>query len=135
MMAKKSNIEKYNESLTQEQRKANASNAGIASGIARQEMATLRELTKNILQTKIDLSTIEGMEELKAVVGSKATAGELMLWAQILEGIKGNTSAAIFARDTAGEKPSDKVQLQTDIEMNDKLREVEAYIKGCGGNG
>lgn len=85
-----------NENRTPSERRENARKAGIASGIARREKKTLREMMETFGSLE---SPTEGM-----------TNDELMILAQYRkaqnEKAMGSTEAAKFIRDTKGEAPN-----------------------------
>ena len=110
---------------------------GIASGKARREKKQFKETLETLLSMCMEDGkemAVEDITSFKGIKGKNISVQEAILIAQIQKAMKGDTRAAEYVRDTIGQKPSDKVKLETDIEMTDKLREVEAYIKGCGGN-
>ena len=89
---KKSNIEKYNDSLTSAERIENARKSGIASGKARREGRIMREALLAALDQ-------EGMMEKI----SKAL---------IERAVNGDVSAIRLLRDSIGEMPSMAVNLE-----------------------
>lgn len=93
-MAKRGNINNLikNEDLTPEQRRENARKAGLASAEAKKKRKTLREELLALLETeqyqkRISLSLIK-------------------------QAVDGNTKAFEVIRDTVGEKPGDKLELE-----------------------
>lgn len=93
---------------TAEERRESARRAGIASGKARKEYATLTEALK-------DQCTPEIKAELTAMLIKRAKAG--------------NLKAYELLRDQMGEKPVDKIQLaQIDSSTID---EIENLINGA----
>ena len=105
-MPKRGNIDNLikNEDLTPEQRRENARKAGLASAEAKKKRKTLREELIALLETeqyqsKISLSLIKQAED-------------------------GNTKAFEVIRDTIGEKPNEKLELE-----QNKPFEVNINIK------
>lgn len=89
---KKSNIEKYNDSLTSAERTANARKSGVASGKARREGRIMREALLGALDQ-------EGMmEKISNALIDKAVNGDI--------------SAIRLLRDSIGELPSMAINLQ-----------------------
>ena len=126
----------FHEQAASKQRKT-ARKGGIASGKARREKKQFKETLETLLSMCMEDGkemAVEDITSFKGIKGQNISVQEAILIAQIQKAMKGDTRAAEYVRDTIGQKPSDKVKLETDIEMTDKLREVEAYIKGCGGN-
>lgn len=108
---------------------------GIASGKARREKRAFKETLETLLCMPMKTGTsmdIEDIQNFAAIRGQNISVQDAILIAQVQKAMKGDTRAAEYLRDTVGQKPSDKLQLDTGIEMTEKLREVEAYIKGCG---
>lgn len=106
-MANKDNLmspEELNARLTPEERKENASKAGQASVEARRKRKTLKEELLALLETN--------------------NYNEKISLSMITEALSGNTKAFIAIRDTIGEKPTDKLELN-----QDKPFEVNINIK------
>ena len=85
-----------------------ARKGGFASGEARRRKKTMRETAQMVLDMRIPSAGKELKEKLKAMGISE---DDLTYQAAIMVGIvnqamKGNTKAAAFLRDTAGENPS-----------------------------
>lgn len=94
--------------LTEEERKEMASRAGKASGKARRNKALLRDCLQILMEKKMldaDGKKITGAEALSVEVFQKALAGDMKAWELL--------------RDTAGQKPVDKVeQTNTNITID-----------------
>ena len=89
---------------TSEEARKNGKKGGIASGKARAERKALKEellllLSEGNTQKKISLSLIK-------------------------EAIKGNTKAFEVIRDTIGEKPVEKVDMNANISYEEAIKEV-----------
>lgn len=93
-------VSELNARLTPEQRRANASKAGIASGEARRKKATLRELFK-LYGSMPDPEHKDRTNNESMVVNQYKLAKSDK---------PGSTQAAAFIRDTSGEKPHDVVE-------------------------
>ena len=82
--------------------------AGIASGKAKRNKALLKDCLEILLNQK--MSTKEG----KKITGAEATAAALFKKA-----LNGDTKAFELLRDTAGQKPIDKIeQVNTNIDID-----------------
>lgn len=104
-----------NEDLTPEQRRANASKAGKASGEARRKKKLLRECLEILLE-----------KEMTDKKGETMTGAEALSAKLFSEAMKGNVKAFEVLRDTAGQKPVEKVvvsEIDTDV-----IDEVERMI-------
>ena len=77
-----------------------ARQGGIASGIAKREKRTMREIAEIILSK--DVMTSDGL-----VTGKYAVLAKV-----IDKALKGDLQAAAFIRDTIGEKPTEKTQTE-----------------------
>lgn len=113
-------INEYNQKLSPDERKASAKKAGKASGQARKKKKELKEYLQALLDTKQTVC-VNGKEK-------KITTSEAMAMKAIKEALKGDWKAWELVRDTAGQKPVDKVKVTTidpDI-INEVERAVEA---------
>ena len=85
------------------------SKGGIASGVARRRYKSMRECAKACLQMQLlDEDAIKG--EL-AKRGLETTGGQAVVLAQLIKANMGDTDAAKFVRDTAGEKPREGIEI------------------------
>ena len=119
-MANEQNLIK-NEDLTPKQRRENASKAGKASGKARRNKKLLRECLEILLEKK-----------MKGKNGETITGAEALTTKLFSEALKGNVKAFEVIRDTAGQKPVEKVQMKTDIniaESAERLSNIFEQIK------
>ena len=107
-----------NEDRTPEERRANARKAGIASGVARRKKRDLREACLAILD--MDVTT-------KA--GETMTGAEAMVAKLFQQAMKGNIKAFIALRDTAGQKPVEKLVV-SDVDPS-VINEVENMVAGA----
>ncbi len=105
-MANEQNLIK-NEDLTPKQRRENASKAGKASAKKRAARKTLKDellllLATGNMQEKISTAMLE-------------------------EALSGNVKAFIAIRDTIGEKPKEKVEIEKS--NNEMAKEIDDHIK------
>jgi len=132
-MANEQNLIPFTSEQSREEAKMNGRKGGIASGKARREKKAFRETLEAILLLSMengegkDIDDIQSFAELN---GQNISVQEAILIAQVKKAMDGDTKAAEYVRDSIGQKPSDKLQLDTGIEMTEKLKEVEAYVKG-----
>jgi hypothetical protein len=101
----------------------NGRKGGIKSGISRRKTASIREAMKMIMseRTRVD---IEGVNV------DDATFAYAIALVQALKAVEGDTGAAVYCRDTMGEKPSDKV----DLGAREDSVEVNIKVVGGGNN-
>lgn len=106
-----------------------ARQGGIASGIAKREKRTMREIAEIILSK--DVMTSDGV-----VTGKYAVLAKV-----IDKALKGDLQAATFIRDTIGEKPSDKQEITGSLGVKkvfvtkEDQAEVEEHISDVIGDG
>lgn len=103
------NIDELNKSRTREERVEAAIKAGKASGKARRERKTLKEELLLLLETDDWQNRITT--------------------AMLVEAASGNTKAFELIRDTIGEKPKDKVDVTTNIEMVKNYNDLAKSLK------
>lgn len=107
--------------MTPEERRENGRKGGIASGEAKRKKKAMRERLEILLELPIrsgkgaDLDSIKNFAALK---GKNITVQDAMMIAQIQKALKGDTTAAAFVRDTAGENPAVKVEADVDMDLN-----------------
>lgn len=87
---------------------------GIASAEARRKKKAMKEIISAVLSMPLKYGKHNDVEDIKnfaALKGKNISVEEAMLIAQIQKAMKGDTAAAIFVRDTLGEKPSTAVDV------------------------
>lgn len=90
-----------------------ARQGGIASGKARKAKKSLREAMQALMDA--DLTGKDG----KTMTGTEAMAAKAFQAA-----LKGDWKAWELVRDTAGQKPVDKVQMKTDVNIADSAERL-----------
>ena len=106
---------------TPEERRELGRKGGIASGEAKRKKKAMRERLEILLDLPLksgkeyDLDAIKNFAALK---GKNITVQDAMMIAQIQKALKGDTTAAAFVRDTAGENPAVKVEADVDMDLN-----------------
>ena len=99
----------YTRGLSAEERQANASKAGKASGAARRAHRPMREVLKTLMA--MDTSDPD-MHDILTKLGLEPTNDNAVAWAQILQATqKREAESARFIRDTLGEKPTEQYNL------------------------
>ena len=102
------NIRQVGRRFTKENAKEMGRKAGIASGKAKRNKKLLKDCLEILLEQKV--STKDG----KKVTGAEATAAALFKKA-----LNGDTKAFELLRDTAGQKPIDKIeQINANIDID-----------------
>lgn len=107
--------------MTPEQRRECGRKGGIASVEARRKKKAMRERLEILLELPmksgkgVDIETIKNWAALK---GKNITVQDAMMIAQITKALKGDTTAAAFVRDTAGQSPTMRVETDVDMDLN-----------------
>lgn len=117
-MANYENIKDVNSNRTPSERRELAIKAGKASGEARRRKADFRKTLNLLLTAEID--SPEWTPALEAL-GLESTLESAMLAAQIKEALNGNTKAAYFVAQYAGQSP--------EPEENIRNREADTELK------
>ena len=125
-MANEANLEKGKATqfrAGEEQAKI-AKQGGIASGKARREKGNLRALAQLWLETEVT----------KDKNGEPMTGGQFMLAVAAKEIAKGNSKFWELMRDTAGQKPVDKVEMKTDVNIEESTARLKSLFDGIANN-
>lgn len=100
---------------TSEEARRNGAAGGRASGEARRRRKAMREVLDELLELPLRKGVIKELQSLADLAGPNGkinllngkvnvTVEQAVLLTQILQAINGNTKAATFLRDTAGQK-------------------------------
>lgn len=118
-MANEQNLKPNSERSPKEVRE-NGAKGGIASGEARRKKRDLKLAIQVLLET-----------DIKGKNGEIKSGAEAIAIAQFQKALKGDTRAFEVLRDTAGQKPIEKVeQVNIDGEYLDKINELKAFFNG-----
>ena len=112
----KDNLIPLNERTKEEQR-AITSQGGIASGKARRRKKLLRECLEELLERE----TVD--ENGEKMSGAEAVSVKLFQQA-----MSGDLKAFEIVRDTAGQKPIEKVQMKTDVNIADSAERLNGIF-------
>lgn len=100
----------------------------------RRRKTALRDILDTILVLDCDTSTLtddeltEKVQQLAREQGRSVSLYEAIALSQIRRAIDGDTKAATFVRDSAGDKPVDRSEISTDEVMTSADRELLANI-------
>lgn len=106
---------------TPEERRELGRKGGLISGEVRRNKKAMRERLEILLEMPLKdgrAADIEAIKNFAALKGKNITVQDAMMIAQIQKALKGDTNAAAFVRDTAGENPSTKIEAEMDMELN-----------------
>lgn len=124
---KKTAFEKnmFTSDQSREKARENGRKGGIASGVAKREKKSIKQLCAELLVQDAPVEFIkqafpEGAPEDKSWYA-------LIVAQQARQAAAGNTKAAVFIRDSAGDMPTTKVQ--ADVGMTDADRALLAKIE------
>ena len=113
-MANEQNLNPFG-TLTEDEQRKISSKGGKASGEARRKKKLLRECLEILLE-----------KEMTDKKGETMTGAEALSAKLFKEAMKGNVKAFEVLRDTAGQKPVEKVVV-ADVDV-DVINEVEAMV-------
>ena len=133
-----SNAEKYPNLIpftgeqSREKARENGRKGGIASGVAKREKKSIKELCAELLVQEAPEEFIkqafpDGSPEDKSWYA-------LIVAQQARQAAAGNTKAAVFIRDSAGDMPTTKVQADIGMTDGDRalLHKIESRLKETG---
>jgi len=109
----------------------NGRKGGIKTGQIRREKKKLRELATDILNLKAPVHKVEAIQKLYPEATENMTLSELMLFAQMKKASDGDAKAFELLRDTAGQKPGEKVE-STNTNINADVPLTNEQIKEAG---
>lgn len=109
---KEDNLKPFGKGRSKEEAREAGRKGGIASGKARRQKKELKECCEAVLQNVI-----------KNKAGEELSGAEAMVLAQFQKALRGDAKAFELIRDTAGQKPVDKVQVaEVDQDTIDEMR-------------
>lgn len=121
------NLVPFTSDQSREEAKKNGAAGGRASGESRRRKRSMREALDELLELPLRKGVIKELQSLADLAGPNGkinllngkvnvTVEQAVLLAQILQAINGNTKAATFLRDTAGQKILKDADEQTEYE-------------------
>lgn len=106
--------------MSPEERREMGRKGGIASGEAKRAKKAMKERLEVLLELSlksgrgVDIESVKNFADLK---GKNITVQDAMMIAQIQKALKGDTNAAVFVRDTAGQNPTQKIEAEVDMDL------------------
>lgn len=130
-MGKRGNVQNLvqnSKNLTAEERRISAQRAGKASAKARRAKRQMQDIAKIVLSMPYECGDTDDLEGIafEDYPDRSLTVGERAVLAAARKALRGDINALTFLRDTAGEKPVEKIEVGADIEEAE--REVAALI-------
>jgi len=105
--------------LSKEEAKRRGKKGGIKSAQVRKEIKTCREILLMISNYTPNQDTVESLRNIFPGLEEKyLTYKTVMTLKQLEKALRGDTEAFKVCRDTMGEKPTDKVEQRTELEVN-----------------
>jgi len=123
------NPDKLRPPRTKQEARERGKAGGKASGKARREKKSMQELAKIVLNMPYDATDAE-LDELEKTCfiefpDKHLTVGERSLLAVAKKAMKGDANALAFIRDTAGEKPVERLEVSGNVEVAaNRIREL-----------
>lgn len=123
------NLKPLNERAKSEQREI-SSKGGKARAKKQKERKAFQELAKMILSLTVHSGKAVNIEKAQSIAelnGKNLTVGEGIILKQAMKALQGDRFAAEFIRDTAGEKPVEKQDVNVRT-IDKSLEAMEAYF-------
>lgn len=118
---------------TSEEARKNGSKGGKASAEARKRRKAMQEIAKIVLDMPVEAGEVTELEGItfEDYPDVNLTIGELSVLAVAKKAKKGDVQALTFLRDTAGEKPIEKVEVSGDVSAAaEDIQSMIASLKG-----
>ena len=111
-MANEQNLIHYTSDQNREEASKNGKKGGKASGEARRQKRTFKELFELLLDLPVkDVQTKDFIESL-GIDPELVTNDMAIVISMYQEALKGSTKAFELIRDTKGEKPAEKIEIE-----------------------
>ena len=123
------NLKSLGKRTTEEQRMI-AQKGGKASGKARKDKREQKQIIMDVLAMPLEEGSVEQITSLAAAEGANLSINQAIIIQQVKRALKGDTRAAEYLRDTSGQKPSDKVQIDAGVSIDDTIKHIDSYLKG-----
>lgn len=112
-----------NSKRSPEEVRENQRRGGINSGKSRREKRDLRRALEMLLE-----------KEYKDKAGNSLTGTEAISAKLFEQAMKGNIRAFETLRDTVGQKPVDKVEMKTDVNIEESTARLKSLFDGIANN-
>lgn len=131
-MAGKGNIDNLvkAEDLTSDELRNRAKKGGKASGKKRRDRREQKEIILDVLSMPLAEGSIEAIQTLSAAEGANLSVNQAIVIQQVRKALDGDTKAAEYLRDTAGQKYVEKLDINTSVNIDESIQNIEAYLKG-----
>ena len=122
------------EDLTSDELRNRAKKGGKASGQKRRDKREQKQIILDVLSMPLKEGSVDEITSLATAEGANLSINQAIVIQQVKKALNGDTKAAEYLRDTAGQKPSDKVQLDTGVNIDDTINHIDKYLKGRSKN-
>lgn len=119
MARKEDNLNPFTSEQSREKAKINGAKGGKASGEAKRRKRDLRLALEALLESDVKKKDLQGNEK-------NMTVAEAISMEQVRKALKGDSKAYEVVRDSAGQKPVDKIQV-AEVDA-DVLMQVESMV-------
>lgn len=110
--------------IPKEQHLSMSSKGGKRSGEVRREKKKMREQLITMLKLTLNNNEYFDITQANSIAdlnGKNITLQEAMLLQQVKKALKGDRKAAEFVRDTAGEKPTEEINVKAESKVHEDL--------------
>lgn len=98
--------------LTPEQAREYGKKGGEMSAQSYKRRKAFKEVFATLLDMKVTPEQAKKLDRIVQEINKDISVAEAIAIAQVHKAIRGDTPAAIFVRDTVGDKPTDRVEQQ-----------------------
>lgn len=119
----------YENTLSTEEAQRRGRAGGIKSGEVRRARKSMKENLNALLNQEIDAATLENLGIDTKELHGDFTAQNILLVQMLQQAFTGDTKAAVFLRDTAGEQPTLRTENHTEIVTKDDLKTMDNLRK------
>ncbi|NCU25759.1 hypothetical protein EOM86_03460 [Candidatus Nomurabacteria bacterium] len=112
-----------------EERRELAKKAGKASGEVRRRKKAMREQMEMLLALKAKPEELKNKMEILGIDSDNMDNQMALITALYAEALKGDVGAFNSIRDLVGEKPTDKLHVDMNANIEQGAVEMEAYVK------
>ncbi|MEG0790986.1 MAG: hypothetical protein RSG23_05105 [Gordonibacter sp.] len=115
-MANPENLRPYKKGeLSSEEAKKRGSKGGKASVKVRREKKAMQELVKWVMELPVKDADLDEITCISKTKGKNVTVAEAAILQQAVKAVNGSLQALQFLRDTAGEKPVERMEVNADV--------------------
>lgn len=108
--------------------KGAAAKGAAAAAKKKREKRAMQETLRALLEMPLELGKIDDIKCLRDAGSANLTIKQAILIAQVAKAVNGDTQAAIFVRDSSGNKPKEEVKVTTND--SETITRIEEYLKG-----